>query len=173
MVKLGSKWRQEENPFRVHENYVEFFFFRRDRSLHDKPFIVDVSDFEIVRSYRWCLQCKRYVYNTEVGLLHRFLLNASKSLLVDHKDGNGLNNRRENIRVCNQTQNLGNSKVPISNKTGFKGVYTTENSQKPRTFPFMSKIHLIFGHNNFILLFCVLFQSKSACFTAIFPSFWT
>ena len=140
MVKLGSQWRQEENPFRVCENHVEFFFFKRDRSLHEKPFIVDVSDFEIVRAYRWCLQSKKYVYSPKVGLLHRFLLNANKDLLVDHKDGNGLNNRRSNLRACSQTQNLGNSKIPVTNKTGFKGVYTTENSQKPRTFPFMSKI---------------------------------
>ena len=122
------------------ENNVEFFFFKRDRSLHEKPFIVDLSDFDTVRSYRWCLQRGKYAYNPKVGLLHRFLLEAGKDVFVDHKDRNGLNNCRSNLRLCNGTENLGNSKIPKTNTTGFKGVYTTTNSKKPRKQPFMSKI---------------------------------
>jgi len=140
MVKTGTRWRQEENPYKIHDGFVEFFFFKRDRTLHEKTFVVDLCDFEKVKSYRWCMQIKKYAYNTEVGLLHRFLVSPGEGFNVDHKDGNGFNNRRSNLRTCNQTQNLGNSKIPKTNKTGYKGVYTTENSQKPRTCPFMSKI---------------------------------
>lgn len=140
MVKLGSTWRQEENPHKIFEDHVEFYFFKRDRSLHSDTFSVDIEDFEKVRSFRWCLQIKKYAYNPQMGLLHRFLMSPGEGYSVDHIDGNGLNNRRFNLRLCNQTQNLGNSKIPITNRTGYKGVYSTENSQKPRTYPFMSKI---------------------------------
>lgn len=56
-------------------------------------------------------------------LLHRFVLGVTDpGVHVDHIDGNGLNNRRENLRECTRTQNLGNSKRAVNNRTGFKGV---------------------------------------------------
>lgn len=42
-------------------------------------------------------------------------------MLTDHKDGNGLNNQRDNIRICNYTQNNCNRNVRESN-TGYIGV---------------------------------------------------
>ena len=81
--------------------------------------------------------CSKNVHRV---VANAFILNIANKPEVNHKDGNGFNNRRSNLRTCNQTQNLGNSKIPKTNKTGYKGVYTTENSQKPRTCPFMSKI---------------------------------
>jgi hypothetical protein len=42
--------------------------------------------------------------------------------LIDHKDGDGLNNSITNLRECTDTQNKQNSKRPAHNKTGFKGV---------------------------------------------------
>lgn len=42
--------------------------------------------------------------------------------MLDHIDGNKLNNKIENLRVCNRSQNQFNSKVPKNNTTGFKGI---------------------------------------------------
>jgi hypothetical protein len=55
------------------------------------------------------------------GRLHRILLGEPDDH-IDHKDRNGLNNRRSNLRPCTRSQNLGNSRKR-SNKTGFRGVY--------------------------------------------------
>jgi len=40
--------------------------------------------------------------------MHRFLLGVTDSRIVDHKDGNGLNNKRENIRAGTQSKNCVN-----------------------------------------------------------------
>lgn len=56
-------------------------------------------------------------------LLHRFILGVEDpDVHVDHIDGNGLNNRRENLRECTRTQNLGNSRLAAHSRTGLKGV---------------------------------------------------
>ena len=56
--------------------------------------------------------------------MHRFLLGLAMGdrRMVDHIDGDGLNNRRENLRVCTASQNAGNSVLPCDNRSGFKGV---------------------------------------------------
>lgn len=42
--------------------------------------------------------------------------------LVDHLNGDRLDNRRANLRLCNNSQNGFNRDVPAHNKTGYKGV---------------------------------------------------
>jgi len=53
----------------------------------------------------------------------RIILNVPPGMQVDHIDGNGLNNIRENIRIVTPAQNGMNKRIPIDNKTGYKGVY--------------------------------------------------
>ena len=63
--------------------------------------------------------------------MHRVITNAPKGMTVDHKDGNRLNNQRDNLRICTLRQNLQNRRVQQGsknpNKTGLKGTYQTKN----------------------------------------------
>lgn len=53
--------------------------------------------------------------------LHRFILNAPADRLVDHINGDTLDNRRENLRLCTPSQNCINR--PSIGGHGFRGVY--------------------------------------------------
>jgi DNA mismatch repair ATPase MutL len=51
---------------------------------------------------------------------------------VDHEDGDGLNNRRRNLRACTQSQNVSNHlRLQQNNTTGFFGVTYMPNRKSP------------------------------------------
>lgn len=55
-------------------------------------------------------------------LLHRAILGAPEGVEVDHKDGDGLNNRRSNLRLATHKQNMGNMRKHRNNTSGYTGV---------------------------------------------------
>ena len=61
--------------------------------------------------------------------LHRVILERKlgrklqKNEVTDHIDGNGLNNIRDNLRVCTQSQNMTNTQKRVDNTSGYTGVY--------------------------------------------------
>lgn len=54
--------------------------------------------------------------------MHRMIMGNPPGMEVDHRDGNGLNNRRNNLRICTRRQNAKNLPVNCKSTTGFKGV---------------------------------------------------
>lgn len=55
--------------------------------------------------------------------LHRYIMNCPKGKYVDHKNHNTLDNRKQNLRITNNADNLRNGEIRVNNKTGVKGVY--------------------------------------------------
>ncbi|MBU9360066.1 HNH endonuclease [Burkholderia multivorans] len=88
---------------------------------------IDVDDLESVSGFPWRIDAKGYVIRsvswTKIQHLHRLITNAPDGYVVDHINGNKLDNRRENLRVCTVAQNLRNRRRAKSNKSGLKGVY--------------------------------------------------
>ncbi len=54
--------------------------------------------------------------------MHRVILGTPPGLFTDHVNGNQLDNRRENLRVCTPSQNQANKKLSKNNTSGHKGV---------------------------------------------------
>jgi len=70
---------------------------------------------------------------TKIVSMHRELINAPKGLLVDHKNGNSLDNRKSNLRLATRGQNLCNSKRNKDNCTSkYRGVSWHKRSRKWR-----------------------------------------
>ena len=96
-----------------------------------KVALVDDEDFEHLMSLRtpggwaipqWCCNGD-YAYNGELGLLHRYLMNAPKGVDVDHRDGNKLNCQRNNMRLATKAQNQQNRRTKYAGLSKFKGAH--------------------------------------------------
>jgi hypothetical protein len=82
----------------------------------------------------------RYVYKSGSKrkriYMHRLILSRmldrplAKGEIPDHINNNGLDNRRENLRLATYRQNCGNSRININNTSGFKGVTWRPNNRK-------------------------------------------
>lgn len=90
-------------------------------------FIIDLTDLEVVQNYTWNV-CKTtngklYVRNSLMNVtLHRYLLGANPNKVVDHINGDTLNNCRSNLRECTHIQNMQNQRLRSNSSTGVKGV---------------------------------------------------
>lgn len=92
--------------------------------------IVDDEDFERCSKIVWRLQRAagglHYAQRTQHGqkktlLLHRVVLDAKPGSMIDHVDGNGLDNRKANLRFCTHSQNQMNARRPLG-VSGYRGV---------------------------------------------------
>lgn len=104
----------------------------RDK-LSDKVSLVDDEDYEIVMKAitarsKWYAHkpgkaASYYAFNGRRDKsIHRVIMDPPEGMVVDHINGNCLDNRRENLRICSYSQNSCNKKVRTDSKSGFKGV---------------------------------------------------
>lgn len=104
---------------------------KRIKLTQGKFALVDDEDFEKLSQYKWYVvfnhgnwYAKRNAYTNKKVVsiyMHRFIINTSP-LQIDHKDRNGLNNQKCNLRFVTHSQNLWNSRISPRNTSGFKGV---------------------------------------------------
>jgi len=86
--------------------------------------VIDDEDYPLVAGRSWCaivIDGQVYAYSAG-GYMHRLLTGAAQNQLVDHKDGDGLNNRRSNLRLATKSQNSMNRRPNRSGTSGYKGV---------------------------------------------------
>ncbi len=84
--------------------------------------VVDPQDIDFLNSQKWYVHSRGYAANCKGQLFHRLLLNPPKGTVIDHVNGNKLDNRRDNLRVCDQRGNLRNARAKRGSSR-YKGVY--------------------------------------------------
>lgn len=93
-----------------------------------QPFLVDKDVYEWAKNEKWHISNNQYVANSKRQYLHR-LIKGSPDGYVDHINRNTLDNRNENLRVCNNQMNQGNAKLKKNNTSGYRGVYKLKNGK--------------------------------------------
>lgn len=85
--------------------------------------IVDDEDFERISQFDWIARkIEGKVYAVKMLYLHRVIMNAPAGMVVDHINGDSLDNRRSNLRLCTPAENARNRSKKKNSTSGFKGV---------------------------------------------------
>lgn len=98
--------------------------------------IVDDEDFGFLKRYKIHESrgyAKIYLLGKSV-FVHRLIANPNKRREVDHINGNKLDNRKGNLRVCTRSFNARNRKINTNSSTGFKGVSKHKNGHTHNPF---------------------------------------
>lgn len=104
---------------------------------------IDAADVPLVGGYNWCavklgnghnIYAQRFIGKNEGGptcvYLHRAIIGDTDGLDIDHIDGNGLNNRRINLRLATRSQNSWNARPQKNAASKYKGVASHKASGK-------------------------------------------
>lgn len=106
----------------------------------NNSFLFDLSDYNKIKIFRWIVAdgyVKAYslrIFNKKMIYLHRTILdlNNDEETIVDHVNRIPSDNRRKNLRISTQSQNIINRSISDRNSTGFIGVDWMKNRNKYR-----------------------------------------
>lgn len=94
-----------------------------------KVTLVDDEDYEYLSQWNWTSNVKGYIWRQyridgkrKNIYLHRLIMNQPKVFVVDHINGDKLDNRKSNLRLCTVAENVRNRKMHSTNSCDFKGV---------------------------------------------------
>ncbi len=110
--------------------------------------LVDDEVFEKINKYKWSACLKRKTKNElwvavrsvkddnikggrKIIVMHREIMGFPNEQ-VDHLNNNSLDNRKENLRLVNATQNGANKRPPFNNAVGYRGVWYDKDLKKYR-----------------------------------------
>lgn len=102
--------------------------------------ICDDDDFEFLSGFKWYLLRGPRI-NYAQGLssdwrkkqrMHKLIMQPSQRMVIDHINFNGLDNRRENLRICTNRQNVQNQRVLRGGSSKYKGVQWDKVNRKWR-----------------------------------------
>ena len=118
-----------------------------------KVVLVDDEDFDWLSKSNWHYS-KGYAVRTstkESGkqrtiLMHREIIKTPDGMETDHINGNGIDNRRENLRICTGSENRRNKKRNRKNISGYKGVCFYKRDKNWRVQIDVRKQHIFLGY---------------------------
>lgn len=122
--------------------------------------IVDDDDYDKVKKYHWVLDkrdsgkmyarasIKAGVNDFKYIYLHRLIMGFPEQMQVDHKDNNGLNNLKQNLRITPVigSKNQYNMSKPKSNTSGYKGVHYLKQFDKYESSITVEKKNVFLGY---------------------------
>ncbi len=114
---------------------VQYFTMRKIALTKGYSALVDEMDFEVLSRWKWQYASGYAVHSTHASghsvqlKMHRFLTEAKRGEIVDHIDGDRLNNCRANLRIVSSSVNAQN-RMNEAHLENFKGVYFCRQKEK-------------------------------------------
>lgn len=129
-------YKDKTNHIEILENHAEIYLIDKNNEVCGKA-LIDLDDVDKVKNIKWHksdLQRNTYYCisnNKTWRRLHRLIMNVTDpNIFVDHINHNGLDNRKSNLRICTNQENIRNCITPKNNKSGYKGIYQAKDKNK-------------------------------------------
>ena len=129
-------YKDKTNHIKILEDHAEIYLIDRNNEVCGKE-LIDLDDVDKVKNIKWHksdLQRNTYYCisnNKTWKRLHRLIMNVTDpNIFVDHINHNGLDNRKSNLRICTNQENIRNCITPKNNKSGYKGIYWAKDKNK-------------------------------------------
>lgn len=87
---------------------------------------IDPEDYEYLSQWKWYVSHYGYAVTNWQGrkiYMHRLLMETPEGLHTDHINRDKLDNRKSNLRICENSQNVANRPKQSNNTSGYKGVF--------------------------------------------------
>lgn len=130
---IRKNGKYSEPPKKKYNELIEqdeYFILKvYSKKLGEHNILIDKEDYKKVSVVKWSVikNCHTYYavakINKKSVRLHRLILDFPKNKSIDHINHNGLDNRKQNLRICTHLENMQNKKVPKNNKIGISGIY--------------------------------------------------
>lgn len=111
--------------------------------------LCDLEDWEYLKSYTWFQTHQGYVRSDSgpgYRLFHLSVVDKPEGMDVDHINGNPLDNRKVNLRVCTHQENCMNQQRCIKNTSGISGVTWYAAKEKWRAQIVVEGLHIHLGY---------------------------
>lgn len=128
-LKCSTKSRYKQNIFYDGDGFLYMEISSPKHGIFKVK--IDYEDKEKVSNYKWVVSIHKggvfYIVATDRDngrnvQLHRLITNCPSNLTVDHINHDTLDNRKENLKVCTQSENNLNKGLYQCNKTGYKNI---------------------------------------------------
>ena len=148
----------EGDKYKFHKKYNKYDLsgeYGIGYTLKNEEFYFDLEDYDLIKEYCWCLH-DGYVnardIDSDINIkFHRLIFNLikEKTPFIDHKNGIKNDNRKQNLRKCNQSQNRMNSYYHPNITSGITGIIFSKEHNKYRSRITVNKktIHLGYFYN--------------------------
>ena len=125
------------NDYRIEGNEAIFNLYNQ-KNIKIGEFIIDLEDIEKVKYHKWRVSHNHVITGLPAKKTQKDLSwvilscedKIKQNYVVDHKDGNPYNNKKNNLRLCEQKENLLNKSFISNNTSGFIGVSYRENCNR-------------------------------------------
>ena len=122
------------NSDRSKKNIISFDMESYDYGVmyvNDIKILFDKEDYDSIRTYRWSVNKNRVMSTSRNRiLLTHLIMFPPNGMVVDHINGNTLDNRKQNLRICTIAENNKNHKIYNTNTSGTTGVYFDKQNNK-------------------------------------------
>ena len=112
--KILERTRFDPNEIVEYDDHAEIILYNKQCEEVARA-LIDLEDIDKIKNYKWRVNDNGYVLTDIKGTtkkirLHRFIMDCPDDKVVDHINHDRLDNRKSNLRICTQQQNLMNKK---------------------------------------------------------------